>query len=155
MIKDIAQDVIGAIRTLYREDDIARELFDQCARRQKDASMTSVDRLSERLDIPRGDTVSLARRLEDAGCGAFIVGRRGSKSRFEWRYSCISLGKAAAGETSNIDEVDEGVSEMDEDILEVSNASPSPLMLTIAEAKEALARSLGVSPASIEIIIRG
>lgn len=157
MNKDIAQDVITAIRALYRDDDIARDLFDQSAQRQRDALETSVDRLSHLLGISRGESVALARRLEEAGCGKFMIGRRGGKSRFEWAYSCISLGKAAAGETSAIDQIDDGISEMDDDqpAVAVPTASSAPLMLTIAEAKEALARTLGVLPASIEIIVRG
>ncbi|QYE37043.1 hypothetical protein KZX46_21040 (plasmid) [Polymorphobacter sp. PAMC 29334] len=154
MIKDIAKDVISQIRVMYQDDNINRELFDQCAQRQKDASVTSLDRLSHLLGISRGEAVALARRLEEAGCGQFIVGRRGSKSRFEWAYSCISLGKAAAGETSSIDQVEEGVAEMDDEQDETVSIGPQ-MKLTIAEAKEALARTLGVSPTSIEIIVRG
>lgn len=44
---------------------------------------------------------------------------------------------------------------MDDDQPEPLGASNAPLMLTIAEAKEALAKTLGVLPVSIEIIVRG
>lgn len=99
----------------------------------------------------------LARRLEKAGCEKFIVGRRRSKSRFEWAYSCISLGKAAAGETSAIDQINNGVSEMDDEQpapLATVPVSSGPATLTIAEAKDALSRPLGVPPSSIETIVR-
>lgn len=146
MNKNPANEVIKAIRELYNENPIAQQLFDINAERERDASSSSLDVISRKLDISRGDAVALARALEIAGCGEFKVGRRGAPSRFEWAYSCIGLGKAAAGEPIALEQAEDP----QDDEEEVSAVSSS---LTIAQAKAALARSLGISVDQIEIRI--
>lgn len=146
MNKNPANDVIKAIRELYNENPIAQQLFDINAERERDASSSSLDVISRKLEISRGDAVALARALEMAGCGEFKVGRRGASSRFEWSYSCIGLGKAAAGEPVTLEQAENPQNDEEE----VSSASG---VLTIAQAKAALARSLGVSIDQIEIRI--
>lgn len=146
MNKSVDEDVIEAARTLYRQNPIAQQLFDMNAERERDASASSLDVISRKLEISRGDAVALARELEAAGCGKFKVGRRGAPSRFEWSYSCIGLGKAAAGEPVQLEQADDPE---DEEALPDDGLKT----LTIAEAKAALARSLGVSVDQIEIRI--
>jgi hypothetical protein len=147
MNKNPANDVIKAIRELYNENPVAQQLFDINAERARDASSSSLDVISRKLEISRGDAVALARALEISGCGEFKVGRRGAPSRFEWSYSCIGLGKAAAGEPIALEQAE---NPQDDEEEEVSSASG---VLTIAQAKAALARSLGVSIDQIEIRI--
>jgi DNA-binding MarR family transcriptional regulator len=158
MTKDFTQEIIDAIRGLYQSDQAAQALFDWTAQRERDASSTSINRICKQLGISRGDAVALARRLEGTKCGEFIVGRRGQKSRFCWFYSCISLGQAAAGESSNIEEAKNPISEAEDDVIELSEIGDdegfSSKRITIAEAKIALANSLGISINSIEIIIK-
>lgn len=143
----VAKDVLRAIRQLYNNNPIAQQLFDLNAERERDASSSSLDVLSRKLEISRGDAVALARALEEAGCGEFKVGRRGAPSRFEWSYSCIGLGKAAAGEPIALEQA-----ENPQDDEEDATATGS-IVLTIAQAKTALARSLGISIDQIEIKI--
>jgi hypothetical protein len=142
-----ANDVIKAIQRLYKENPLAQRLFDLNAERERDANVSSLDVISRKLDISRGDAVALARSLEEAGCGTFKVGRRGAPSRLEWAYSCIGLGKAAAGEPIQLEQA-ENPQEDDE---EVQNGSDEGM--TIAQAKAALARKLGISVDQIEIRI--
>lgn len=140
--------IIGAVRELYGRNPQARQLFDWMADRQKDATATRIDHFVRVLGISRQAAVALAKALEEAGCGEFVVGRRGSPSRFAWGYSRISLGRVAAGETEEVESVSEPLSE-DEDE-PVSEETP----LTISRAKELLANSLGVKPEQIEIQVR-
>ena len=147
MNKMLDNQIIEEIRTLYTQDQVARQLFDWTASRSYDASETSIVRLTQVLRISRQDAVHLARDLERAGCGDLILGRRGGRSRFRWAYSCISLGKTAAGETDEIEEPFNPVPETeDEDNV--------PQHLTIPEAKALLAESLGLEPSQIAIEIR-
>ena len=146
MNKNPADDVIRAIRALYNQNPIAQQLFDVNAQRERDATTSSLDVISRKLEISRGDAVALARELEAAGCGAFKVGRRGAPSRFEWAYSCIGLGKAAAGEPIQLEQAEDP--QDDDEDLDAASAS-----MTIAQAKAALARSLGISIDQIEIRI--
>ncbi|MFT4116579.1 hypothetical protein [Bradyrhizobium sp.] len=146
----LANDVVKAIRQLYDHNPIAQKLFDLNAERERDASSSSLDVISRKLDISRGDAVALARALEEAGCGEFKVGRRGAPSRFEWSYSCIGLGKAAAGEPIALEQAEDP---QDEDYDEDEAPTAGSITLTIPQAKAALARSLGISVDQIEIKI--
>jgi hypothetical protein len=102
---------------------------------------------TRKLEINRGDAVALARALEIAGCGEFKVGRRGAPSRFVWSYSCIGLGKAAAGEPIALEQAENPQDDEEEE------TGSTPEVLTIAQAKAALARSSGISIDQIEIKI--
>lgn len=150
MTSDIDKGILEKIRTLYKQDEIARRFFDQCASRERDASATSIDRMTYLLGISREEAVGLAQKLESTGCGEFIVGRRGYKSRFTWSYSCISVGQAAAGETAQLEPTENPEPEGEDQLGREVNV---PAM-TIQDAKRALSVSLGVPESAIEILIR-
>lgn len=152
----IGQPVIDKLRGLYQSDPAAKVLFDWTANREKDATSTSIDRICSQLEISRRDALILAHRLHSVGCGRFVVGRRGQKSRFEWAYSCISLGRAARGESSILERARDPISDENEDDMgdQVVTARIPEGSMTIAEAKAALSASLGVPVSSVEIIIR-
>lgn len=153
MPSDISVNVIEAIRKLYRTSASAQAIFDWTASRERDATATSIDRISNRLGISRGEAVALARALEQAGCGEFVVGRRGQPSRFQWGFSCISLGQAAAGEDVKLEAAEDPLPESEEEQLEAAGAEPSQ-PLTLAQAKAALSKSFGVPVENIEITIK-
>ena len=148
---DLEPQTVAAVRALYREDPDAKQLFEWAASRRRDVTETSVDRMIQKLRIHRSTAIGLARKLEEAGCGDFVVGRRGSQSRLRWAYSLISLGKAAAGETEDLEEAYDPVSE-EEETDQVSQGNDRHL--TIQEAKRLLADSLGLEPSQIVIEIR-
>lgn len=150
MTSDIDKGILVKIRTLFKQDEIAQRFFDQCASRERDASATSIDRMAYLLGISREEAIGLAQRLESTGCGEFVVGRRGYKSRFTWSYSCISVGQAAAGDTAQLAPTMNPEPE-GEDHLSCEVSLP---VMTIQEAKRALAVSLGVPESAIEILIR-
>jgi hypothetical protein len=155
MTDDFDDKIVSNIRDLYKSEENAKTLFDWLASRSKDMWTTSIDTLTRKLDVYRGEAVSLARALEEAGCGEFVVGRRGAPSRFKWEFSTISLGKAAAGEEQRLEAPESPVDE--EDIGSVTEAPPPPQAvapMTITQAKEALALTFGVSASSIEITIK-
>jgi hypothetical protein len=144
---DVKEGVKRAIVRLYKQNEHAERLFDLNAERTRDASYTSVDAIAWKLEINRWEAVALARQLEEAGCGQFKNGRRGAKSRFEWAFSCILLGKAAAGEQVQLEEPEDP--QEDEE-----KPTDSLGGMTIAEAKSAIALRLGISTSQIEIIIK-
>lgn len=146
---DVKDTVKIAIVDLYKMNENARNLFDLNAKRERDASSTSIDSLTWKLKISRGEAVALARDLESAGCGEFKNGRRGSPSRLEWAYSCILLGKAAAGEQVQLEEPEDPQDEDFEIVSDIGDAG-----LTISEAKSAIAVRLGIAPSQIEITIK-
>lgn len=151
MQDDFQPKTVQAIQALYEQSQDAKKLFDWVATLRRDATATTIERMSQRLGMSRSAAVSLAKSLEEAGCGEFVVGRRGSPSRFEWSYSRVSLGQVAAGETDEIEDVSNPISETDED---PSDAGRLDAALTIPKAKLMLAQSLGVTTEQIEIQIR-
>lgn len=152
MPEDIDNAVQDKIRALYRKNEAARRFLDQCAQRERDASETSIDRIAYKLDVSREAAIGLAQAFQEAGIGTFVVGRRGHKSRFVWDYSCISVGHVAAGESSSLEEPDDAVEDVESDAVDVSASAGGSL--TIAEAKKALSRSLGVPVEAIQITIQ-
>ena len=148
----LTPDVAMAIRALYDENPHATRLFDWTASLERDADETTVERFMRKLEISRGEAISLARELEEAGCGEFIVGRKGWSSRFRWAYSRVSLGQVASGEAEELEEASDPISEEDEEASEPREGSERHL--TIHEAKIRLAQSLGVEPSQISIEIR-
>lgn len=154
MTKDFSSSLKDKLRSLYNQDETAQNLLDWLAKRKRDASSTSVDRMCTILKASRGEAVRIARELANLGCGEFKNGRRGQPSRLEWSYSCISLGRAAAGEPSiSIEKPTDPISEEDED-LNWDDGNSTPVKMTIPEAKAAIAASLGISPDQVEISIK-
>lgn len=145
MTNQPTQDVIENIRHLYQSDEGAQKLFDRMAQRQRNArgGRTKLDQIcSDGICSSRRDAVALARKLEATGCGQFIEGRHGHPSRIEWNYSCISLGQAAAEESSELDDAEDLEAEENEEVL------------TFEQAKLGLANYLGIDAAKIEIVVR-
>lgn len=98
---------IEVLRQLYRQNPVARAFFDHAARRTRDQSETTVDRMlvllkAEGHAFVRRDIINLFRVLQTQGCGQFVEGRRGWPSRFVWGAGMTSVGKAAAGESQPI-----------------------------------------------------
>lgn len=154
MDRSVSQDIIASLKEMYETDEAAKTFFDWAAIRRNDATSTSIDLLAQKADTdPRGAR-EIAKQLAEIGCGDFIVGRRGAKSRIVWSVSLRSIGKAAAGKSREIDPVD---SELFEDSVDLNDGSSgvTASTLTIAEAKLRLAASLGVRPEAIEITVRG
>ncbi len=100
---------LDGIRSLYSNDGAARALLDHLAGRERNRAVTPVDRLlinvaREGTELSRGDVIRVLRRLEEFGCGTFIPGRRGHKSRFKWDASFVSVGQVAAGEADEFED---------------------------------------------------
>ena len=100
------------IKELYNTDDIAEEFFDLMSTRQRSQSETKVSRVlklfkKEGTDISKGKIIELFRKLNDAGSGQFITGRRGWPSRFVWDVNLLDLAKKLTGDVMEEDEDDD------------------------------------------------
>jgi hypothetical protein len=96
------------LRRLYNSSADFKVALDYFASRERNWRETKINRFRKNLNdegkgISRGEAIALFRRLEELGCGNFVVGRRGSESRFRWSVGFIDVGQAAAGETEEID----------------------------------------------------
>jgi hypothetical protein len=160
MNRHIEGHTVDQVRAVYLEDDIAQRFFEWAAGRSYDAAETSIDRMAAMARADRWETIRLARRLDEIGCGKFVAGRKGWKSRMVWSFSLKSLGEAAQGKSTDLKELDPEVAEDAADQQQItaaghSNAEPiDEGHFTIGEAKRRLAESLGINPEAIEITIR-
>ena len=110
------EDKIAQLRKLYQEDRSAKSLLDWLAGRQNSAQMTNVERAVQVTGESYGDIVTVFRKLDNAGLGRFMVGRKGHKTRIEWSFDVKSLGNAARGSSMGLKEAPErGISDADED----------------------------------------
>lgn len=115
---------------------------------------TTANQFSEALELSRSASVKLAQNLGRAGFGVFKIGRRNHPTRLRW-----NPGQPEAGAICKAIDWLNGASLEEVVVASMAPREPEPepvseLTLTIPQAKEALARSLGVSPDNIEIIIR-
>ena len=155
MNANIDKNMEIAIREVYQEDENAKAFFDWAAERKNDAAETSIDRISQVANISRQQANELAKSLSDAGCGEYVIGRRGWKTRVRWDYSLRSLGKAAKGEDVELEEVDpELEADVSDQVANLTQDGVEGQRMSIADAKRRLAETFGVSPEAIEITIR-
>jgi hypothetical protein len=151
----LADSLAEALVELYNENDVAKAFFDVAAKRKNDSAEMSIDRMSAMTGFSRVETVDFARKLKEIGAGNFILGRKGAKSRFLWDFSLKSLGLAASGKSSKIELIDSELLEDARDQITHASGGSSDQPITISEAKKLLAKSFGVDPEAIEIIIKG
>jgi hypothetical protein len=92
---------LKALRALYTDNEYAKVILDDFARRANRQNTTGVEQIMSRLrsvEVPKWSVVKLFRGLDEQGYGRFIVGRRGGESRFVWAANAIEVAKAAQGE---------------------------------------------------------
>jgi hypothetical protein len=104
---------IAALKELYKTHEAVRLILDHAAKRQRNQGETKVERIQHVLrdheghDVSRGDIIDAFRKLDELGVGQFITGRRGWSSRFVWSAGMVSVGRAAAGEQSEVEQIPE------------------------------------------------
>lgn len=96
---------ISTLKQIYRKNEWARPFFEWAANRQKDANVTTIERLVTLTGIGYRELITLARMLEDVGIVRFIPGRKGFKSRIEWNFSVKNIGAASMGKADELVEV--------------------------------------------------
>jgi hypothetical protein len=153
MTKNPNSNVVSDTKALYAANPLARRFLDSLASRSRARADTKADWLANSLGVAEEDARDILRSLADAGCGEYVVGRRGGKTRLVWEFNSIAVGKAASGQPTELkpysDDDEEDYAEI---ILEAPKAV-EPLM-TIGLAKRLLAEALGVNEANIEITVR-
>ncbi len=104
-----AIDLREPLKELYRQNPVARVMLEEFASRERDRSVTRVDRL---LHLSVGNRAvdaheirDVFKKLEELGCGSLVIGRRGHPTRFEWRLGLVGVGRTAVGEDVPLDVV--------------------------------------------------
>ncbi len=151
-----SKNVESKVQTLYRANSLASRFFDALASRQRDATATTIEQIARVLNSSLGDALKLAREIEETGAADLYLGRRGAKTRLVWKFSCISIGRIAVGEETELEQPENPVSEDEEAAMEsrLDEAARELPGLTIPQAKRLLAKTLGVNETNIEISVR-
>jgi hypothetical protein len=107
------------LRELYSSDSAAKAVFDHLAARKNNWRELRVDRLIHNLEsegppVSRADVTRVFKALERAGCGAYVVGRKGRPSRFRWDVQMVEVAKHAAGEAAVIERIDSDAADDDD-----------------------------------------
>lgn len=144
------------LRKLNDENQDAAALFEWAAGRRKDANFTNMDRLSWLTETQEWELREVIKLLQDKGLCRFIIGRKGHKSRVEWFFSIRAMAEIARGKDRPLEDV--GADVIDE-VADVPSSQPiasqdEGLRLTIPQAKQAIAATLGIDPDKVEITIR-
>jgi len=104
---------VDGLRNLYVTNEVAQAVLDEFASRGKNSTLTTVSRVVQVFqqkgrNISRGNVVTFFKALEELNCGKYISGHsrgsRGSQTRFEWKVGLVSVGQAATGEASRVEE---------------------------------------------------
>jgi hypothetical protein len=129
MIQNPDQVDLEALKDLYAKNSVAKAAFDYFAACPRSRPETTVNQLLAVL-VKRGHKASyfevrdFLRELHRLNCGVYIIGRKGQPSRLRWHFGRMSLGRAAAGQPSQLeqssnekaagadDEIEEGASSM-------------------------------------------
>jgi len=146
--------MLQRLRKLYRDNAAAKRLLDWAAGRTNDAAQTTIERLAWKADLDRKDAVKLARELEDIGCGEFIVGRRGGKTRIAWSFSLKSIGEAAANRSERLEPLDQDLKEETSEVGQDSSSTSDDDAISIrlsASAQKALHKEASTRAGTTEI----
>lgn len=100
---------VSALRELYLNDVTAKIVLELFAQRSNKSKNITIDDLLPAVHkkspvTTRNEVIAVFKQLADAGCGKFLAGRKGHKSRFEGMFSLIEVGAAAIGGNVSLEE---------------------------------------------------
>ena len=99
---------LESLRSLYKRDKAVQAVVDALDGLGTEGE-TEVEALETEVDpevITRNDIVGALKALEKRTCGKFIVGRKGARSRMQWRVDPGQLRAAALGEIDELPVLD-------------------------------------------------
>ncbi len=93
---------LDMLKSIYEGNEAVRAICDHMAERSKNQNETKLHRILFHLeqdgyDFKRSDLIGAFRQLEEAGCGRYVEGRHGWKSRFVWAVKSMLVTDAATG----------------------------------------------------------
>jgi len=91
------------LKNVYAQNKVAQAICDHMAGRERNQNETKLHRMRRHLtndgfDLKRSEIIAAFRALEDAGCGQYVEGRHGWRSRFVWEVKTLDVSAAAKGQ---------------------------------------------------------
>lgn len=106
-------NLVLSLRDIYKSDVSARALFDWFGTRVRGAAEIEVEAAVAKAGVEYSSVIRVFRKLAELGCGRFIEGRRGFKSRMAFTYSIVELGEVACGNQDQVPAVSKKQSEFE------------------------------------------
>src|SRR5688572_3070763 len=121
---------LDTLRGLAEDNDLARAAFEMSRDSSQDLRVSKLLSLESRLratgtDFTRSDLRAFLRALEGAGCGTYVIGRRGNPSRFKWSVPMTLVGRYALGDDASGSRLSTATVQ-DEDDADDAGAAESP-----------------------------
>jgi hypothetical protein len=150
--------VQDALRNLYNMGGGRRQFFEMLSTYANRRTELPADRAAVQTGLDYDAIVEFLKELGHLKIGEFKLGRRGHSTRLIWHYSPRSVGDVAQGKAATLEsykeESHEEESASGSRLIEPVAASGLPgqsVAAMIAEAKNALAFRMGISPDQITI----
>ena len=122
MNDSLERNLKNALINLYQSDAAAKAILDKFSDFKKRMRETSAARAAVLADASHSEILALFRKFDSIGAGEFKAGRRGSKTRIEWKYSVQSLGAAAKGVATKLEDVETNeLEDEEEEMLEAGS----------------------------------
>jgi len=107
MTNNISNVDLAELRSFYLFSPEAKIIFDHFSTFGKNMGTSNIDQLLYRLSSEqnppsRGAVIQFFRKLQELGCGRFVQGRRGKKTRFVWGVKLTDVSHVAAGQNIKI-----------------------------------------------------
>lgn len=111
------------LKNAYAENKAVQAICDHMAARERNQNETKLHKMLQHLtndgfDLKKSETIAAFRALEDAGCGRYVEGRRGWRSRFVWGVKTLDVSAAAKGQQTLEHDVssNDAADQIDEDV---------------------------------------
>lgn len=115
---------LESLKQLYSGNEAAKAICDHMAARTRNQNETTLDRIIGHLsaadkEFKRSDLIAAFRRLQEVGCGQYVEGRHGWKSRFVWSVKSKHVASAALGnDEGSLNDEDEITEVVEDEIIE-------------------------------------
>lgn len=148
-----SKKVVQSLRHIAKDSASARAVFGWLSEYTNNVLSSSVEHfeqqstrwgrlhLDDQMTVTRKEAIAIMKQLDELMLGRFIVGRRGSDTRFEFWTPRSHIGKAAMGEIERIDIHEEDVALENDEIIEMhrtllANALELPVSAIRIKIKE-------------------
>ena len=116
---------VEQLKLAYEQDEVVRAICDHMAERAKNQKSTTLHRIihhlnSDGYDVKRPGVIAAFRHLQEAGCGRYVQGSHGYKSRFDWSVKSMLVRDTVDGDESieSVEEIGDDFEEYESDMIE-------------------------------------
>lgn len=127
---------LDLLKDAYESNSTVKAICDHMSSRPKNWNETAVHRImlyleKDGFDFKRSEVIAAFRQLENSGCGKYVEGRHGWKSRFVWLVKSKHIVGTVEGVESQTYLVEEDDESIDEEMIEHSYVLRQDMIISI------------------------